>query len=458
MLKNIDLSKPKTQYFLGLALNIIFLIILYSFATSYKNLQIPAGIYQKNIWGYSDVMTYVGPALNFVDHNVFGISNTPDHLRTIGYPAIISFFYYTFGKNWLLLLQIFQSIIFAFIYPAVTATIKILLPDFNNKLIKIVFIVLCISGAYFTRSAVVLTDTLFILLFVVGFYLGLKTYITKRYDYLLLYLILIAASALIRPTLSLFPLLNLSIGYWVAKKYCYSVKKTLVKSLFVSIAILCLINISTVRNYLNYSFFSPGSVIGLNAFEYLSKKVLIMEGNTDKYNSYREQLDMVQNISVKTKMRKAIMYQTIKQYPISTIKVLGINTINLFLSNNLLSNISNYFGYEWKAFKNSGYPFKISKLLSCFTYIFMFLYAILWWLFLLKLFNLWKNKDYETLLILFILFVMFLIPAILTGDGGSRFRLPFEHILFIFGFSTIFNRTAHNSSLPGAGLTWANGN
>lgn len=440
MIINFDLSKPKTQYFLGLVLNISFLIILYSFEDSFKNVQIPEGIYQHNIFECSDVISYVEPAINFIEYSVFGNNKTPDHFRTIGYPAIISFFYYTFGKNYLLALLIFQSIIFAFIYPIITATIKILLPDSNKRQIKMVFVFLCISGAYFTRVALVLTDTLFTLLFVAGFYFGFKTYTTKKYNYLILYLVFIALAALIRPTLTFFPLLNLSIGYWVVKKYSYSIKESMIKSFFISIAILCLINISTIRNYLNYSFFSPSSVVGLNAFEYLSKKILIMEGKTYEYNLYREELNTIDDISAKTNMRKKIMYNTIKQYPISTIKVLAINSINLFFSNNLLSNVSNYFGYEWKIYKNSCYSFKKSQILYYGTYLFMLLYAILWCLFFMKLAALWKQKDYETILIVFILFIMFMVPAILTGDGGGRFRLPFEHILFIFGLSIIFNK------------------
>jgi len=440
MIKNIDLSKPKAQYLLGLVLNISFLIILYSFETSYKNVQIPEGIYQHNIWECGDVMTYVNPAVNFVKYGVFGYIETPDHFRTIGYPSIISLFYFIFGRNWVLALQIFQSIIFAFIYPLVTSTIKILLPNATKGLIKAVFISLCISGAYFTRSTAILTDMLFILIFVAGFYFGFKMYTSKKCSYLLLYLVFITVGALIRPTLTLFPLLNLSIGYWVAKKYGYFLKQTMIKSLYISVALFCLTNISTVRNYRNYSFPSSSSVVGLNAFEYLSKKVLIMEGKTDKYILYGEQLNTIGNISDKTKMREAIMYKTVEQYPVSTIKVLFINTINLFFSNNLLSNISTYFGYDWKNFKSSCYPYKTSKILFCGTYLFMLLYAILWGLFLLKLVDLLKSKDFETLCIIFILFLMFMVPAILTGDGGGRFRLPFEHILFIFGLSMCFGK------------------
>ena len=438
MLKKIDISRPITQYFLGLILNILFLITLYSFSTSFINIQIPSGKYLNNIWKASDVISYVNPAKNFIKYGVFGENKTPDHFRTIGYPALISFFCFAFGKYWLLSLHVFQSIIFAFIYPFITFTIKILLPQSNDKIIKSMFLILCCSGVYFTRCAMILTDTLFVLFFVISFYFGLKTYMKKNYKFLFLYLFLCTITALIRPTLTLLPLLNITIGYFVAKQYNLDYKKTFQKSLLISISIFCLINISTLRNYFNYSFSSPSSVIGLNAFEYLSKKVLIEEGKTNDYYSYQNQLNAITDISQKDKKYKEIMYKTIVDYPISTIKVLSINTINLFLSNNLISNTSNYFDYNWKITKNSYYPYKTSKILYFFTYLFMIIYALFWTLFFLKIIDLLRNRDFKLLFIISILMLMFIVPAILTGDGGARFRLPFEHILFIFGLDKLF--------------------
>jgi hypothetical protein len=443
MLTKLNLGNCRSQYLSGLIINLLFIMVLYSFDTSYKNLQIPEGIYQKNIWEYSDVMTYVDPAVNFKKFHVFGNNTTPDHFRTIGYPALIGLFYCVFGTRWLFAFQILQAIIFAFIYPIVTLTLKILMPNCSRDFNITIFTFLSISGAYFTRTTVVLPDTLFTLLFISCCYFGFRTYIKTRFWYLLLYLLSVTLAALIRPTLTLFPLLNLSIGYWIARQYGYPVKKTFVKSCLLSLVILCLINISTVRNYLNYSFLSPSSVIGINAFEYLSKKVLIMDGKTSEYYAYKEQVDKFNSISDKTKMRKTVMYRTILRHPISTIKVLGINTINVFLSNNLISNTANYFDYEWKPLKNSHYQYNTSKLLYFFTCIFMLLYVFLWLLFIRKVVDLFLQKDFKTLLLIFILFTMFIVPAILTGDGGGRFRLPFEHILLIFGLSTLFSKPVH---------------
>ena len=52
-----------------------------------------------------------------------------------------------------------------------------------------------------------------------------------------------------------------------------------------------------------------------------------------------------------------------------------------------------------------------------------------------KMYLLLVAKDYSTFLMIMGMFVMFIIPAILTGGGGARLRLPFEHILFIYGLS-----------------------
>ena len=96
--KIINIESLTIQYFIGLAINIIFLIILLSTDTSYRNLQIPEGNYQDNLWRASDVMTYVSPARNFINYNVFGHEKVPDFHRTIGYPLFLSAIMMLFDK------------------------------------------------------------------------------------------------------------------------------------------------------------------------------------------------------------------------------------------------------------------------------------------------------------------------------------------------------------------------
>ena len=433
-------EKYKTQYLIGLAIHLVFLIIMYSSGTSYKNLQIPEGTYKNNIWQCSDVMTYVDPAINFVQYHVFGQERIPDHFRTIGYPALISFFYSIAGKNWLIWLQIFQAFIFAAIYPLISATLKMLIPGLKmHTPVTIVFLLL-VSGAYFTRIPMVLTDTLFTTLFMAGFYYGLLTYRENRTIHLVLFLLFITLAALVRPTASLFPLMNLAMAFLIAKKYARPIRKTMLKAVYISLALFALVNISTYRNYINYCFKKPSSVMGRCAFDYLANKVLSQENKTDVYYTLKAKIDSVPDVTGKNNLRNRIMWETVVKYPLSTTRVLIKNIVNVFFSNNIISGISNYFGYEWKVFRNACYPYKISNFLRYATYLMMVVYALIWILFFYNLILFLINRDFETFLVVGLLFIMFIVPAVLTGDGGTRFRLPFEHVLFIVALAPVINR------------------
>ena len=61
-----------TQYLIGVALNLAFVLVLLSQTVTWRNLQLPEGAYRQNIWRGLDVMTYVNPARNFLDFGVFG--------------------------------------------------------------------------------------------------------------------------------------------------------------------------------------------------------------------------------------------------------------------------------------------------------------------------------------------------------------------------------------------------
>jgi hypothetical protein len=134
------------------------------------------------------------------------------------------------------------------------------------------------------------------------------------------------------------------------------------------------------------------------------------------------------------------MYNCVINYPITTLKVLFTNTINVFVSDNLLSSITPYFGYQWKIFKNSCYLYKTSKTLFYSTYILMISYVVLWIFFFWSLCSYFLKKDYATVFMIGTTFIMFIVPSILTGDGGGRFRLPFENILFIYSIQMILQK------------------
>lgn len=126
----------------------------------------------------------------------------------------------------------------------------------------------------------------------------------------------------------------------------------------------------------------PSSIIGINAFHYLAKKVLAAENKADIWEMYAIQIDSMDDIRAKTNARKSIMYHTILDYPGATLQVLGKNAINVLFFNHLLSNISIYYNYDWKQYSNACFKVSTSALLYYGTYLLMIFYFLLW-LFLL---------------------------------------------------------------------------
>jgi len=111
-------SSPVVQYLIGASVNLLYVVILMTGDVSYRNIQLPEGIYADNLWKGTDVLTYVGPARNFVHYGVFGSDTVPDHHRTIGYPLFLSILMVAFGHDWLIAAVFLQALLAAAIYPA----------------------------------------------------------------------------------------------------------------------------------------------------------------------------------------------------------------------------------------------------------------------------------------------------------------------------------------------------
>ena len=343
------------QYVIGLILSLLLFALLYSCQQSYANTQLPRGVYANNIWAGTDINDYLNSGINFVHYGIFGTGNQPDHLRTIGYPAIISLFYGVFGDNWLGVFQITQCLLFALMYPLITLLTREIFPDISNKVISVIFLFLIVTGTYWVRSIMVLTDTMFALFFTAGFYYGLKAFRSNNLVTLVLYVSCISVAAFIRPTLFLF-------AFFVATKNGIGVFKLLNKIMLTTLIFAFTCNFATIRNFVNYSFLSPSSVVGLNAFRSVAQKIMLPAGELEEYKAYAKKVDAEQDISKKTMLREKVMTNAIWKHPLYTAQMLEKNTINIFLDNHIVNNLANYFGYNWKLLANSpfvsNFPYK----------------------------------------------------------------------------------------------------
>ena len=417
---------------MGLAVNLLFLAILYSFPSSFYNVQIPVNEYTQNIYRYSDVMTYVRPAFNYIHTGVFGTGNVPDHFRTIGYPYILSVFMRLSPGNWVLILQICQCLAFASLYPAISLVSGLLFRNLPPVFYKALFVFSLASGIFFTRVPCVLSDLLFTMLFLWGvYYILCATLHNKWYQYLL-YILFITAAALIRPTLSVFPVIGVVLMIHMAAQRNIRFRTRLIPAVISCCILLASCNISTFRNYVNYHFFSPSSVVGINIYVCFGRKVLKEIHHEAEADSITAAIARVPDIGEKTRLRKEAGIRILLQHPLPSAKVLFMSTLSTLLDNNLVNSTFNFFGYSWKSYYYSDVnKYKSSAFCYYATYLLMGLYLLLWLIFLAGMIRLLGERQYYMLIFGTYLFVMFIIPAIITGDGGSRFRLTFDWFLHI---------------------------
>jgi hypothetical protein len=434
----------KKSFLIGLSVHLLFVAILFIGDTTFSNLQIPEGQYEHNIWAKcSDVMSYVRPAKNFEEYGVVGYHYTPDHFRTVGYPVFIGTLMKIASNNWLYILIIIQAVLFALCYPLVIGIYKLLFPNLRGE--RLLFYITLLSGVYWVRVAQVLTDTLFSMMLLAGIYYGLRFYKERIVRIGIFYVLVVTIAAVIRPTLSMFFLINLSLAWIVASRSDF-VKKagTLKVSLSLSLIFLLSCNLATFRNIKNYSLYSPSSVVSLNMFEYLGKRVLIANGQLSQYTQIRDSISQLGNINQITQARKSVTYSIVAKYPVATVKeVLIKNSANLLLSNHY-ENIANYYGYSWKKGVDECFPYKASKWLLILSYFLMLVYFLIFVGFLFSLYNLLITRQFAMLAFVGLMFGLFVIPGMITGSGGARFRLPFEGLMLILVVRQLLRYFSYN--------------
>lgn len=424
------LDDPYLQYFIGLVINLSFLIVLICIPSSYKNIQLPEGTYSNNLFMGSDVLTYVQPARNFLAYGVFGHGLSPDFHRTIGYPLFLALMLRVFGAKYFLLGTLFfQSILGAFIYPTIYGINKVLFPD--KHLVRIATFLLCIgSGAFVATVPVILTDFFFTLFFLAGVLFGFLAVKRLSFWHLSLHILFVGYAALIRPVLGLYFVLDCFILALFAAKLHYNSRwkvKLVVLLSTVSLALVC--SLSSLRNYLNYGIFQPSDVFENNLFDYLSQDVLQEVGHQTEF----DQMETVLNGRQFTELRERLDYEretslnVIAKYPKETIIVLGRNALPN-LGGSFITLIGNYFNLSSQDWRTPGHmELKGSKKILLIRGIEGVLCFAVYLLVILFGISLLKNREFLLFVLLIGFFCYFLLPTFIAG-GGARLRLPVETV------------------------------
>ncbi len=426
--KNLD--SPITQYFVALIINVAFVIILLSNSTSFHNIQLPEGKYSENLWQNTDVMTYVLPARNFLTNGIFGYGQSPDYNRTIGYPLLLSIFINFCGKGWIYYVIFFQAIIIAFLFPLINKLIGLFFPQ-NKFLLVSTFLFLTISGLYFSTTPKILTDTFFTLMFTAGFYFSLISVKRRSWKLMILQLIFIGYAAQIRPSLLFYFLANLIILFVFASFVNLSGDMKVRKIILVSTMAIFLFSVlPSVRNYINFSFFKPTTIMDLNYFDGLGKMVLINEGKLEEFVQEYDSITIIEDPFVRADKYREAGFRIYKKYPLTTIYCYTIN-----LSKLLLGNFFNEIGIYWEYYRQelifaNQMSLKRSELLAILTIFWAAIYFIRYIFFVSFLIRSILSNKFHLVIIFLVLIGYFLIPVAIAG-GGPRMRMPVESIFVI---------------------------
>jgi len=436
MWEKIKVESPVVQYFIGLSVNIIFLVILLSVNTSYRNLQVPEGEYSNNLWMGTDVLTYVEPARNFLEYGVFGNETIPDYHRTIGYPLFLSVMMFLFGSHWLVATLFVQAIVFAFVYPALSKIAAMMFPN-RTSIVKPVFVFSLLSGAYFATVPVLLTDLFTAALLIIGTCFGMMCIVNRSWKYLVLQVLLIGIAGQIRPTLILFAVINVLILICMAKRHGIPFNGKVRRLITVSsVSILLICNLPSLRNYVNYRVFRPTDILESNLFNYLGKNVMTCKGELDRYNEMLDEIEQTGDPGHILKLRRRYALQIYRKYPLTTLKYYVYNAIPVMGHTHLL-HVAHFFGYHWQDESPEGNAvLRKSKFVLAVLLLWYVVHLGLYVLFMSFLIRLLVSRNYLYLFSIVVFICYFMLPSFIAV-GGNRHRLSIEWLLVICVFYEI---------------------
>jgi len=432
-------GSPRNQFIAGFLLNILLLTMLLSVPVTSFNVMAPVGRYAGNIWGMSDVHTYINPAIVFSERGVFFSGSLPEYHRTIGYPLFLSIFIRTAGPYWNIAVLFFQALLFAFIYPVIFHLIRMFFPAYKT-LPAYTFLFLIIAGTFIPYTAFLYTDTMFALTFLAGMLFCIMGIEKNSVRYIALELLLIGYAAEVRPTLALFPVLNILLIIYFSRQFHGMLNKFAKKTMVIStILLLILCNGPSIRNYMNYGIFMSTDVLHNNLVRYLAKHVMIDLGREEEYKQQYNRIieiekqlmespvydaSSAQLLKRSLEVKDSVSHPILEAHPFLTIK--WIAAYGLY----------NSFDYHWGTLFNFGDMHwhkdpkfhEISKLSIFLFAISVIVYIIIYYFFIYFIIEKIKENEFCFIAILLLMFLPFLASSF--GGGGARMRLSVEWMIF----------------------------
>jgi hypothetical protein len=260
--------------------------------------------------------------------------------------------------------------------------------------------------------------------------------------------VIIGYAAQVRPTLVLYPILNVFVLWLVASRYGVSDhRKVKIMIITSSVVLLLPCNAPSIRNYVNYGFFAPADGLSENLFMWTGKETMYDNGKQDSYEEMSRHIKDMRKSERETRAVRERMalenkyaLEICRKYPATAVKRLAIAAIGNCMHGHWVL-VPKYWGYSWRsgqAYLIDGQQryFEVSKLVFALLVIWCAIYAVIYVFFLCYFVRLIKGRQWLFLFTIFILVCYFLVPTFTAANTG-RMRLPVEGIIVICAFYEI---------------------
>ncbi len=388
---------------------------------------------------FSDAKGYQALAVNFLKTFSYNIPHSDlDTIRPPLYPLFLSICYFIFGIHVGVPILIQQVIVLVSVF----ILYKIGTILFSKKIGMIAAIILCFEPDHIFYSFELMTDTLFVFIFLLSVYLFIKFLKTKKLNYLIISSLLLGLSVLDRPISIFIPIVFIFIlglntylkkGKWMG----FAKYSAIILSLFLIVLAPWLI-----RNKECYDSYGISSITGHNLLDYNVAYTIktnsdkpadeIIEDLYDQCLLIGDSTKMVENPFYESNIKTKVALDYIKQHKFEYIKSNLIGVVNLYSIVNYKVYLDRFFRANIKYSEGADY----SKVSGSFSRIFQldlwviiigfanFFYLIISYILaFIGGIRLLKEKEYLKLLSILSFIAYF---TVLTGVVGlvARYKLP----------------------------------
>jgi len=403
---------------------------------------------------YKGIYTTDSPEYKYCAENIYNYNTSysasldenikPEHfsLRPPGYPVFILFSKLIIDSDYtVLFIQNILSILLLFL-------LYYKLNFYFNDKKKYLFIVGLIAfPIYLIMVNMIMADILLGILLTISWLFLDKFIKQQKYYYLLLFNVFLGFSAITKPVMMYFWIVNIAYAIYLAIKY----KK--LYPLFMSLILVFVITLWTYRNYQKTNYFHFSSIKAKNLIDVNAGDVLIYKYGEDykkqfikhakekayKLPTYKEQSESLLNSAKEILLGNPILYSILHAKGMLNFMIApGRIDVETFLSLNTDKPISLYREIEKRGFVN-GLISYINNVNIAF--ILLVVIIVIWNIFSLALllFSFFSKKIDVSIRIFLFLLLLYIIFA--SGSGGyARFKTSiyfFMLYLLPFGFDVV---------------------